>query len=49
MPHSGYRQNNNHEKCEGMSLNGFMSKKLNKNYYKKEKEKNTVSRLGFAY
>ena len=25
-----YRQNNNHENCAGMGLNGFIPKKLNK-------------------
>ena len=35
---SSYRQNNNHEKCAGMGLNGFLSKKLDKNHYIKEKK-----------
>ena len=30
--HSSNRQNYNHDKCAGMSLNGFISKKLNKNW-----------------
>ena len=36
--HSSYKQNNNPEKCAGMGLNGFISKKLNKDYYVNEKK-----------
>ena len=36
--HSNYRQNNNLKKCAGMVLKGFIPKKLNKNYFIKEKK-----------
>ena len=41
--HSTYRKNNNHEKCAGIGLNGFISRKINKKYYITEKKKSWES------
>ena len=46
--HTTYKQNNNHEKCAGIGLNGFIFKWINKKYYINEK-KNPGSHLGFAF
>jgi hypothetical protein len=37
--HSTYRKNDNHEKCAGIGLNGFISRKINRKYYVKEEKK----------
>jgi hypothetical protein len=47
LGHTTYRKNNNHEKCEGIGLNGFIFKQINKKYCINEK-KDPGSRLGFA-
>ena len=36
--HSSYRKKNNHEKCAGIDFNGFISKKIDKNYFIKDKK-----------
>ena len=36
--HTIYRKNNNLEKCAGIGLDGFISKKINKNHYIKAKK-----------
>ena len=45
--HTTYRKNNNHEKCAGIGLNGFISKNINEKYYIKVK-KEPGSRLEVA-
>jgi hypothetical protein len=37
--HTTYIKNNNHEKCAGIGLNGFIFKKMNKKYCINKKKK----------